>query len=248
LEVAMRLPVILALCLAAISAPAAAQDLTDDQLLELFHKQRDAFRAATSSGMGKTRGLTLVTVDPVAGAGAPAADQGGVTALTTDPAATQPSGGGDATGAVSVTADPSVTTTAPTGLATADQATDTAPQPVVFGDLAPDLQVNVKIRFAFDSAALTPDQKPLLDQLCKVMSGSDIRLFRIVGHTDASGTDAYNRQLSQLRADEVRRYMTDTCGIDPARLEALGLGEEFLADKDDPDAAENRRVEFQALS
>ena len=232
----MRLPLALMVCLAGLSAPAFGQDLTDSELLKLFTTQRDAFKAAQSNGLGKTRGLTLVTIDTVAVSTA----AGSVTTLA--PADTT-----DASGTVSVTPDATTTANvATTGLST--PSTETAPQPVVFGDLAPELQVNVNIKFGFDSAALTPDQKPLLTQLCNVMSHSDIQLFRIIGHTDASGTDAYNQKLSQLRAEEVRRYMVDQCAIAPSRLEALGVGEQFLADKADPKAADNRRVEFQALS
>ncbi len=231
----MRLPLAMLVCLAGLSAPASSQDLTDSELLKLFTTQRDAFKAAQSNGMGKTRGLTLVTIDTAATSAA-----SGMTTLA-------PVDTTGESGSVSITPDTTTTTNvATTGLST--PSTETAPQPVVFGELAPELQVNVNIKFGFDSAALTPDQKPLLTQLCNVMKQSDIQLFRIVGHTDASGTDAYNQKLSQLRAEEVRRYMVDECAISAGRLEALGVGEQFLADQNDPKAAENRRVEFQALS
>jgi outer membrane protein OmpA-like peptidoglycan-associated protein len=229
----MRLPLALMLCLGPFALPATAQDLTDQELLQLFQTQRDAFKAARESGLGKTRGLTLVTVDTVAGTTA----AGSVTTL--EPAATTT--GGET---VAVTGE---TATATTETA-ATESSGAAVQPVVFGELAPELQVNVNIKFGFDSAALTPDQAPRLAQLCKVMKSSDIQLFRVVGHTDASGTEEYNQKLSQLRADEVKRYLVNDCGIAESRLEALGMGENFLADKDDPDAADNRRVEFQALS
>ncbi|WP_347265990.1 OmpA family protein [Paracoccus sp. (in: a-proteobacteria)] len=118
---------------------------------------------------------------------------------------------------------------------------------VNFGKLAPELQVNVAIHFGFDSASIAPDQRPVLEKMCGVMQKSDIDLFRIVGHTDAKGSDSYNENLSQLRADEVRRWLIDDCGLSAARLEALGMGKRFLANPADPDGGENRRVEFQAL-
>ena len=232
-EDVMRLPLAFMVCIAGLYAPACAQSLTDNELLKLFTTQRDAFRAAQSNGMGKTRGLTLVTVDNPA-----PATSAGIMAPLAPAAATADT---SATGGGSVSVAPGTTTATTT-------APETAPQPVVFGELAPELQVNVNIRFAFDSAALTDDQKPVLTQLCNVMGKSDIQLFRIIGHTDASGTDAYNQKLSQLRAEEVRRYMIDACGIAPTRLEAMGVGEQFLANKAEPKAAVNRRVEFQALS
>ena len=76
----------------------------------------------------------------------------------------------------------------------------------------------------------------------------DIQLFRIVGHTDSSGSESYNDKLSKLRAEEVKRHMVDDCGIEPTRLEAIGVGERHPFDKSNPRADENRRVEFQALS
>lgn len=134
---------------------------------------------------------------------------------------------------------------APSGGAT-DAAAEAADQTYV--ELASEDQVNVQIRFDFDSAALRDDQKPKLATLCQAMQSADIRLFRIVGHTDAAGAAAYNDTLSLLRAQEVKRHLVSDCGIAEDRLEAVGVGERFPLDKADPRADENRRVEFQALS
>ena len=109
------------------------------------------------------------------------------------------------------------------------------------------LQINVHVEFPFDSAALTGDQIPKLQQLCRVMGREefDSSRFRIIGHTDAKGEDAYNDRLSLLRAQEVVRYFVNDCGLDAALFEAMGLGEHQLLDPADPEAAANRRVEFQ---
>lgn len=114
-------------------------------------------------------------------------------------------------------------------------------------EVAQDEQVNVQISFDFDSAALREDQKPKLVTLCQVVKSIDVQLFQIVGHTDASGSASYNERLSKLRAEEVKRYLVDDCGIEPTRLEAIGAGEEFPFNRQNPRADENRRVEFQAL-
>lgn len=108
-------------------------------------------------------------------------------------------------------------------------------------------QVNVQIAFDFDSAALRPDQKPKLDTLCEVMKSVDVAVFQIVGHTDSSGAADYNERLSLLRAEEVKRHLVNDCGIEAARLEAIGLGEAAPYDAGNPRADVNRRVEFQAL-
>jgi OmpA-OmpF porin, OOP family len=128
-------------------------------------------------------------------------------------------------------------------------ATETAtPTPVVVGVLPPELQVNLRVNFAYDSAVIEADQVPRLEQFCRVMTASGIARFRIVGHTDAAGSDLYNERLSLLRAQEVRRWLTGDCGMPADSVEAIGLGERFLQNAGDPRAAENRRVEFQALS
>ena len=108
-------------------------------------------------------------------------------------------------------------------------------------------QVNVNIAFDFDSAALRPDQQPRLAALCSAMKASGDRVFRVLGHTDASGSAAYNENLSLLRAKEVRRYLVNDCGIAAERLVAAGAGERFPFDEADPEAEVNRRVEFQVV-
>lgn len=108
-------------------------------------------------------------------------------------------------------------------------------------------QVNIKIKFDFDSAALRDDQKPQLATLCQVMKTVDVQVFQIVGHTDSSGSAAYNEKLSLLRAQEVKRHLVSDCGIAETRLEAIGMGEAAPFDASDPRSDVNRRVEFQAL-
>lgn len=108
-------------------------------------------------------------------------------------------------------------------------------------------QVNIRISFDFDSAALRDDQKPKLDTLCQVMQGIDVSVFQIIGHTDSSGSSQYNQRLSLLRAQEVKRYLVSSCGIAETRLDAIGMGETAPYDSADPRADVNRRVEFQAL-
>lgn len=108
-------------------------------------------------------------------------------------------------------------------------------------------QVNIQISFDFDSAALRQDQKPKLAALCQAMQSVDVSVFQIIGHTDSSGKAQYNERLSLLRAQEVKHHLVSSCGIDAARLQAVGLGESSPYDSSDPRADSNRRVEFQAL-
>lgn len=249
------------------ASPLSAQELSDEELLQRFEAQRDAFREAREGGLGATRGLELITVDDLstdpelaseasealAPPGLPSVDES-PPVVETEPARLPDPGQGTATAEATLEPDEGVAVAGSLPLAepaapdAAGVTVAPASEPVVFGQLAPELMVNVRVTFPFDSAVLTEDQLPQLDQLCRVMRQSDIGLFRIVGHTDAAGTDEYNERLSLLRAEEVKRYFVGSCGLDPSRLEAVGMGERFLVEPADPRAADNRRVEFQALS
>lgn len=231
------------LVLAASSAAVIAQDLTDDEILQRFLIQRDAYNAVRT-GKGATRGLTIVTVDDLEEAPA----NPGIEVADTSP---DIGPGPDAdTSPTEVAGTDTTPNPDDKSVALADLSADTAPvvDPGQVGILPEELQVNVRISFDYDSAVIKADQQPILDQMCRVMKASDIKLFRIMGHTDSAGSDAYNESLSLLRAEEVKRRLVADCGIDAARLEPMGLGERFLADPADPKGAENRRVEFQALS
>lgn len=246
------------------AAPAAAQDLTDEELLRRFEAQRDAFAAAREGDLGATRGLELITVEDLttepevaaAPTAAPAAQPVPEAPLAQTEAAAPPELPGAETAEAPEPLGEAAPDLAAAGALPEPGAPDeavgatvaAAAEPVVFGQLDEALRVDLRIVFPFDSAVLTEDQLPKLEQLCNVMRQSDISLFRIVGHTDAAGSDAYNERLSLLRAEEVERYFVRDCGLEPSRLEAVGMGERFLDDPADPRAPENRRVEFQALS
>lgn len=226
----------LALCATLVPAGSYAQDLSEEQLLQLFLAQRDAYKAAVEGKTSLTRGLTLVTADDVA-----------ITTEVekTDPATTETA----ATDPVTTETTPTTETTAVAEATTPATETQVATnETATLVKMPADLGVNIRIEFAFDSAALDDAQKPKLQKLCNVMKSSDINLFRIIGHTDASGTADYNERLSRLRAEEVQRFFINDCGIDAARLEAVGLGKRFLLENVDPKSDQNRRVEFQALS
>ena len=125
---------------------------------------------------------------------------------------------------------------------TTDEEVDTKE---TFVSLPKEEQVNLNIEFDFDSTMLKPNQKPKLALLCQAMLAVSAKGFKIVGHTDDSGTEIYNMNLSKLRAEEVKRHLVETCDIDPDILYAEGVGEHFPFDETDPNADINRRVEFQ---
>jgi len=226
-----KLHLFTAFILTVTSTAGQAQEINKDEVLSLFNAQREAFTTLREEGTLKTRGLTLVTVGDVE------------PAIATEIEAPDAPVAGTVLEPLTPPEDTDVTQVAPSTLA--------APVPettVTYGRLDQDRQLNLAVKFAFDSATIEDNQKPTLDQMCVVMRDSDVNEFRIVGHTDASGSDDYNERLSRLRAEEVARYLVGSCGIASSRLDTLGLGERFPFNEIDPDADENRRVEFQALS
>jgi len=101
-----------------------------------------------------------------------------------------------------------------------------------------------EINFAFDSAELDASSRAALDQAATMIKRQNVKL-NIVGHTDSTGSAAYNQALSQRRANAVRAYLIAD-GIDGTMLTATGRGEEspVASNETREGRAKNRRVEF----
>ena len=102
------------------------------------------------------------------------------------------------------------------------------------------------VTFEFDSARLQPNAETILDDAAEVLMRYPEMLVEVAGHTDSLGSDAYNQQLSQKRAESVRQYLIDQ-GVSAERLTAVGYGEsEPRATNDTEEGRElNRRVELR---
>lgn len=102
------------------------------------------------------------------------------------------------------------------------------------------------VQFEFDSAAILPSAREQLDALAQgIKMLPPERRVIIEGHTDASGSDEYNQQLSRRRAAAVKHYLVEQHGIPAGRLRDVGLGERAPIADVDPYAGENRRVQFR---
>lgn len=122
------------------------------------------------------------------------------------------------------------------------------PSPVLKNVNVSDGKINLQGKVMFESAmsTLRAASYPLLDEVAALLlSTPAIRRVRIEGHTDSSGRDEVNMELSIGRADAVRAYLVQK-GVGAERLEARGFGEtQPIADNATPEGREaNRRVVF----
>jgi len=76
--------------------------------------------------------------------------------------------------------------------------------------------------FAFDSADLQPSE--ILAKLATLLKRNPKATFTIEGYTDSIGSDEYNLDLSQRRAEAVKQYLVQTLAIDPNRIKTRGYG------------------------
>ncbi|MEL6266977.1 MAG: OmpA family protein [Pseudomonadota bacterium] len=102
-----------------------------------------------------------------------------------------------------------------------------------------------QVTFAVDSDRLEPGFRPVLLNVADTLAADPRGLVDVVGHTDATGSDAYNQDLSERRAQTVANALVDG-GVLPQRIAAYGRGEtQPVATNETPEGrARNRRVEI----
>ena len=115
-------------------------------------------------------------------------------------------------------------------------------QPAISGP-----SVNLTVNFPTGSTVLTPGARASLDALGRALMSKDLASFRfrIEGHTDSVGSKDENLRLSQARAEAVVAYLTGQYNVQPARLQAAGMGQERPLVSTPPQTPEprNRRVQ-----
>jgi outer membrane protein OmpA-like peptidoglycan-associated protein len=102
------------------------------------------------------------------------------------------------------------------------------------------------ILFDVNSATIKPESYGTLKEMANVLKEFADLKVKIVGHTDADGSDAANLELSKKRAASVKEALAKEFGIDESRMETDGKGESEPIDTNNTPAgkANNRRVEF----
>jgi OOP family OmpA-OmpF porin len=138
---------------------------------------------------------------------------------------------------------PAATQAAPATTYQAPSATYQAPETTQGGETA----FALPVRFGFNSAEIQADAMPLLDKVAegiKMVPGTRVV---VEGHTDASGSAAYNDRLSFRRATAVKQYLVYRHNISPSSLVVEGKGENDPLPGTDPYDPRNRRVQFRAV-
>jgi peptidoglycan-associated lipoprotein len=109
---------------------------------------------------------------------------------------------------------------------------------------------NDKVTFPVNRAAVSPDARLLVDEAIAQLKAENRGVyFEIEGHTDSSGSEAYNEKLGLDRATAVRNYMHDQQGIALNRIEVISYGETkpVVDNKTREHRAQNRRVVINVL-
>lgn len=106
-------------------------------------------------------------------------------------------------------------------------------------------RIDLDIPFEFNSDVLRSDVMPDLVTIGRALTSPELdgNRFLIAGHTDGVGSAEYNQELSERRAASVRDFLVEAFAIPANRLVVVGFGFEQLLNADEPQAAENRRVE-----
>ena len=107
------------------------------------------------------------------------------------------------------------------------------------------LDVPGGVTFAFNSAELNSQFYPVLDKVSATLAEYNKTIIEVAGHTDSVGSDQYNQQLSERRANSVAAYLSSH-GVDRSRMVTIGAGEAHPVATNDTDVgrAQNRRVEI----
>jgi outer membrane protein OmpA-like peptidoglycan-associated protein len=105
------------------------------------------------------------------------------------------------------------------------------------------------ITFAYNRYDIQPQFQATLDQIAQTLTAYPQTMIDIYGHTDSTGSDAYNQTLSENRAESVANYLAGR-GVQRARMATRGFGETQLLvnpERTEADRQANRRVEIRIV-
>jgi OmpA-OmpF porin, OOP family len=100
------------------------------------------------------------------------------------------------------------------------QAAPPAPEPIVIEKVS----LSTDVLFGFNKAELTPAGEEKLGQLARDAKGANVEKVNLIGHADRIGSENYNKELSEKRAQAVADFLAQN-GVDSSRLQVEGRGE-----------------------
>jgi outer membrane protein OmpA-like peptidoglycan-associated protein len=105
--------------------------------------------------------------------------------------------------------------------------------------------IDLEINFDYNSAAISKRSLSSVQALGQALANPELKgsTFIVAGYTDAVGSEPFNQDLSERRADSIKRYLTDKFGIAGTDLVTVGYGKTRLKDPNHPTAEVNRRVQ-----
>ncbi|RDC61435.1 OmpA family protein [Adhaeribacter pallidiroseus] len=105
------------------------------------------------------------------------------------------------------------------------------------------------IEFDEGKSDIKPIMEPILDRIVLFLADHPTFTLKIGGHTDASGDPEFNTELSQKRADSIKKYIEQKGKIPDDRVQAWGYGssEPLREEQTEEDRQINRRVEFKLV-
>jgi len=105
--------------------------------------------------------------------------------------------------------------------------------------------IDLEINFDFNSAAISRGSVTAVQHLGEALSDPQLKgsTFVVAGHTDGVGSDAFNQDLSERRADTIKQYLVEKYHIAASDLVTVGYGKTRLKDTANPADAANRRVQ-----
>jgi outer membrane protein OmpA-like peptidoglycan-associated protein len=110
------------------------------------------------------------------------------------------------------------------------------------------LNMPSQVTFDVDSSAVKPEFRSTLNDVASTLVQYESTYIDVYGHTDSTGSDAYNQTLSERRAQSVSSYLASR-GVQSARLATRGFGESqpVASNTTEEGRAQNRRVEIRIV-
>ena len=114
------------------------------------------------------------------------------------------------------------------------------------------IELSGDVLFNFDKWDIRPEAEEALKNVAEVINAIESSKVKISGHTDSKGADDYNQQLSEKRAESVKKWLIENTEVDPEIFEISGYGESKPVEPNtNPDGSDNpegrqknRRVEI----